>query len=549
MEDRNTMKRRTGAKAVAIAAAGALLLSACSTSTTGENGEEGGGSLTVGTTDKVVALDPAAAYDNGSSLVEQQVYPYILAYKPGTAELNPSIAESADFSEPTKYEVKLKEGLKYANGNDLTSSDVKFTFDRQLKIQDPNGPSSLLGGLDSVETPDDQTVIFNLKRKNDQTWPGVLASAAGPIVDEDVFSPDEVTEDQDIVDGKAFAGPYTIDGFKFNELLTYKANPDYQGYLEPAKTDTVQMKYYSDANNMKLDVQEGTIDVAWRSLSATDIEDLGGNDDLTVHKGPGGEIRYIVYNMDTMPFGAKTDDADEKKALAVRQAMADSVDRQAIASQVYKDTFTPLYSHVPDGLPGADEPLKSAYGDGQGGADVDKAKKALEDAGVETPVELNLQYNPDHYGPSSGDEYALVKDQLDKTGLFKVNLQSTEWVQYSKDRTDDVYPMYQLGWFPDYSDADNYLVPFFYDTDETPSFLANHYRDETMNKELNAQSSIADEGERAEALKKIQGQLSEELPTLPLLQGNQIAVSGKDVKGVDDTLDPAFQFRLALLSK
>ncbi|MGO1359829.1 MAG: ABC transporter substrate-binding protein, partial [Brevibacterium aurantiacum] len=177
------------------------------------------------------------------------------------------------------------------------------------------------------------------------------------------------------------------------------------------------------------------------------------------------------------------------------------------------------------------------------------AKKALKDAGVKTPVTLNLQYNPDHYGPSSGDEYALVKDQLDKTGLFKVNLQSTEWVQYSKDRTDDAYPMYQLGWFPDYSDADNYLVPFFYDTDETPSFLANHYRDKTMNKELNAQSSIDDKGKRADALKKIQGQLAEELPTLPLLQGNQIAVSGKDVKGVDDTLDPAFQFRLALLSK
>lgn len=114
------MKRRTGAKAVAIAAAGALLLSACSTSTTGNDGEEGGGSLTVGTTDKVVALDPAGAYDNGSSLVEQQVYPFILAYKPGTADLNPSIAESADFSEPTKYEVKLKDGLKYANGNELT---------------------------------------------------------------------------------------------------------------------------------------------------------------------------------------------------------------------------------------------------------------------------------------------------------------------------------------------------------------------------------------------------------------------------------------------
>ncbi|EKU46707.1 ABC transporter substrate-binding protein [Brevibacterium casei] len=544
------MKRRTGIKVAAIAAAGALLLSACSTSTTGGGGGgEDGGVLTVGTTDKVTVLDPAGAYDNGTSLVEQQVYPFLLAYKPGTAELNPSIAESADFTDPKKYEVKLKDGLKFANGNELTSSDVKFSFDRQIKIQDPNGPSSLLGGLESVETPDDKTVVFNLKRDNDQTWPGVLASAAGPIVDEDVFSPTELTPDQEIVDGKAFSGPYVIDGFKFNELITYKAYPDYQGYLEPAKTDTVQMKYYSDANNMKLDVEKGTIDVAWRSLSATDIEDLGKNDDLTVHKGPGGEIRYIVYNMDTMPFGKKTDDTDEKKALAVRQAMADSIDRQAVASQVYKDTYTPLYSYVPEGLPGANESLKSAYGDGKGGADVEKAKKTLEDAGVTTPVELNLQYNPDHYGPSSGDEYALIKDQLDKTGLFKVNLQSTEWVQYSEDRTADVYPMYQLGWFPDYSDADNYLVPFFYDTDETPSFLANHYRNEEINKELTDQASIADKGERAKAIEDIQNQLAEELPTLPLLQGNQIAVSGKGVKGVEDTLDPAFQFRLALLSK
>ncbi|RAE31447.1 peptide ABC transporter substrate-binding protein, partial [Burkholderia multivorans] len=89
----------------------------------------------------------------------------------------------------------------------------------------------------------------------------------------------------------------------------------------------------------------------------------------------------------------------------------------------------------------------------------------------------------------------------------------------------------------------------FYDTDETPSFLANHYRNEEINKELTDQASIADKGERAKAIEDIQNQLAEELPTLPLLQGNQIAVSGKDVKGVEDTLDPAFQFRLALLSK
>ncbi len=70
--------------------------------------------------------------------------------------------------------------------------------------------------------------------------------------------------------------------------------------------------------------------------------------------------------------------------------------------------------------------------------------------------------------------------------------------------------MYQLGWFPDYSDADNYLVPFFYDTDETPSFLANHYRNEEINKELTDQASIADKGERAKAIEDIQNQLAEE---------------------------------------
>src|SRR5699024_2349085 len=284
---------------------------------------------------------------------------------------------------------------------------------------------------------------------------------------------------------------------------------------------------------MKLDIQENKIDVAWRSLSATDIEDLGEKENLTVHKGPGGEIRYIVFNLDTMPFGAKTDEADADKALAVRQAMADSVDRQAVASQVYKDTFTPLYSHVPDGLPASSEPLKSEYGDGEGGPDVAKAKKTLEDAGVETPVKLNLQYNPDHYGPCSGDEYALIKDQLDKTELFDVNLQSTEWVQYNKDRTDDAYPLYQLGWFPDYSDADNYLVPCHHATAETPSCVGNPYRDKTLHEELDDESSIDDEEKRAEALQKIQGQLADEPPTLPLLQGSQLPISGNDVKGVD----------------
>lgn len=544
------MKKSRGLILASAVSATALALSACSTSTTGGDGEGGGGSsITVGTTDKVTVLDPAGSYDNGSFFVMQQVFPFLLSYTPGTAETEPDLAESADFSDPSTYQVKLKDGLTFANGNELTASDVKFSFERQLEIQDPNGPSSLLGTIESIETPDDLTVEFTLNRENDQTFPLVLAGPAGPIVDEDVFAADEITPDQEIVDGDAFAGPFTIDSYSFNELISYEANPDYQGPLGAPKSDSVQMRYFADANNMKLGLEQGDIDVAWRSLSATDVEDLEQNDELTVHQGPGGEIRYIVFNFDTMPHGAESDDPDEDKALAIRQAMADSIDRETIAEQVYKGTFTPLYSYVPEGLPGANESLKELYGDGEGGADEDEAASRLEDAGVETPVDISLQYNPDHYGPSSGDEYAMVKNQLEATGLFNVDLQSTEWVQYAEDRTEDLYPAYQLGWFPDYSDADNYLVPFFYDTDETPSFLANHFRDEDLNEKLAAQGSITDEDERAEAISDIQNDLAEQLPTLPFLQGAQIAVAGNDVTGVDETLDPSFQFRLALLGK
>ena len=124
--------------------AAAMVLSACSTSTTGGGGEgESGDALTIGTTDKVTVLDPAGSYDNGSFFVMKQVFPFLLSYKPGTADIENDIAESADFTDPKTFEVKLKEGLKFSNGNELTSSDVKFSFDRQLGIADPNGPSSL----------------------------------------------------------------------------------------------------------------------------------------------------------------------------------------------------------------------------------------------------------------------------------------------------------------------------------------------------------------------------------------------------------------------
>ena len=189
--------------------------------------------------------------------------------------------------------------------------------------------------------------------------------------------------------------------------------------------------------------------------------------------------------------------------------------------------------------------MKAAYGDGTGKPSLDKAKAVLAAAGVTTPVKLNIQYNPDHYGPSSGDEYAAVKSQLENGGLFTVDLQSTEWVQYSKDRRADVYPIYQLGWFPDYSDSDNYVTPFF----AKNNFLVNHYDNPEVQTLISQQAVEPDKTKREAIFQQLEAILVKDLSTLPLLQGKQIAVSAKAVKGTGDTLDASFKFRLGVLSK
>lgn len=521
------------------AAATALVLTGCASSSVSDTELNG---LSIGTTDKITSLDPAGSYDNGSFAVQNQVFPFLMNTPVGSPDVEPDIATKAEFTNPTTYEVTLKDGLEFANGNKLTSSDVKFSFDRELKINNENGPQSLLANLKSIDTPDDTTVVFNLDHA-DQTWPQVLSSPAGPIVDEDVFSATELTSADDIVKGKAFAGQYQISSYKENDTIQYKTNPKYDGLLGKAKTDEVTASYYTKETDLKLAVQKGDVDVAYRSLTPTDISDLRKDDSLKVTDGPGGEIRYVVFNFKTQPFGTGQDDADEAKALAVRQAAADVVDRAQLAKEVYNDTFTPLYSMVPDGLTGAVQPFKEMYGDGDGGPDVSKAKKTLSDAGVTGKVQLDIQYAPDHYGSASDDEYALLKQQLEDSGLFTVNIQSTVYTTYAQERTKDAYPVYQLGWFPDFSDADNYLSPFF--TKE--NFVQNHYDDPEIQDLIAKEQAESDTDKRAALIEQAQEREATQISTLPLLQGKSVAVAGKDVKGL--TLDASFKFRYATLSK
>ena len=500
-----------------------------------DDGGGGGGDATIihGTTDTPVSYDPAGSYDLPSWNVIYNVIFGLLSLPPGGDTPEPALAESCDFDNPRTYTCKLRSGLKFHDGSDLTAEDVKHSFDRVNRINDENGPASLFGSLyaeagkvtgDEVEVVDDLTVTFHLN-KPDATWPFIMTTGGGGIV------PAEYPGDKLQPDAEAIgAGPYKLDEYRAGEQTSLVRNDDFFG--EAPKNERVLIQYYDKSSALKLAVENGEVDLAYRSMTPTEIEDLRNAEGLKVVEGNGTEIRYMVFNVGL----------DPGKSLAVRKAIAYTIDRQAIVDNVYNGTVEPLYSMVPRGIAGHVDAFKNVYGEAP---NKENAQLALQAGGVETPVKAEIWWTPTHYGDSSADEYAEIKRALDESGLFQVTLKSTEWDQYSEAYAQDRYSIFQLGWFPDYPDPDNYLSPFYH----TDNFLKNHYSNKGVDDLLAAQKASTNPAERKRIFERIQEIVAQEVPIIPLWQGKQVAAVRDGITGVGQTFDPSFQFRYWLIAK
>src|SRR3954451_8487329 len=265
-----------GALAAALAACG----SSDSSSNTDANAGGTGSPCILGTTDTVTALDPAGSYDLGSSTLEYNLYQTLVTVPPNSTKIVGDAAKSCTYDDPQTLTCTLNPGEKFSNGDPLTSSDVKYSFERAIKIQDANGAAIyLLGSITdtakdgtvtmnkgAIETPDDQTVVFHLDHP-DTTFQYVLTyPGAAAIVDEDVFPADKKLADDQIIG----SGPYKLDSYKSGEQAVMELNPNYTG-PDPGKTPQVFVKYYSEPSALKLAAQNGEVEVAGRSLTATDI--------------------------------------------------------------------------------------------------------------------------------------------------------------------------------------------------------------------------------------------------------------------------------------
>src|ERR1700712_5269956 len=189
-------------------------------------------SIYLGTTDRVVSLDPAGAYDLGSQQLIGNLYQNLLTIPAGGNQPKPDAAQRCGFKTAKTYVCTLRSGLKFSNGDRLTAADVKFSFDRMIRIADPSGPSSLLASLARVDTTGARTVTMHLKHA-DGTWPFILTHMVGAIVPSKVYSAHRRQADGKVIG----SGPYKLDRYRANQQAVLSRNTRYSG--PQAKTKRV----------------------------------------------------------------------------------------------------------------------------------------------------------------------------------------------------------------------------------------------------------------------------------------------------------------------
>ncbi|MEU8979689.1 ABC transporter substrate-binding protein [Streptomyces sp. NPDC048309] len=515
----------------------APVLAACGGSNSGSNS---GDAIVIGTTDRFTAakdapapLDPAYAYDVGTWNILRQTVQTLMVQPRGDGEPEPEAAEKCGFSDAgnERYACTLRKDLKFANGDPVTAKDVKFSIDRALSLKADSGVFALLSTIDTVETQGDREVIFHLKTA-DATFPFKLSTPVAGIVNPKDYEKGKL-RDGFQVDG---SGPYTLESDVKDDRLVnavFTKNPNYKGQLK-VKNSKVEMRSFESAEAMGTALEKGDIDLMTRSMTPTQITKLGSTTggNINLNEMPGLEIRYLAFNTN----------APTVKTKAVRQAMAQVINRGELVSKVYGSQAEPLYSLVPATITGHSNSFFNKYGD----PSVARARTLLSKAAITTPVKLTLHYTTDHYGTATQQEFEVLKKQLNASGLFDVSIAGSSWDKFRPAEKAGDYDVYGMGWFPDFPDADNYLAPFL----DKDNFLGSPYTNSQISNALIPESRReADRLTASKSLTEIQDIVANDVPVLPLWQGKQYIAARDDITGSEWALNSSSTLQLWELSR
>jgi len=277
---------------------------------TTEAGQTFGGTIKFGMID-FGTLDPALMGLSQASSVYSE-----LAYDNATVlwydgEVTPWVLESWDSSNDlTQYTFKVRGGIQFHNGQNLTSADIKYTFDR---ILDPETASPLLGQIEYIEnitTPDANTVVFNLDGAN-AFMPSNLTDYHARILP--TGSGDKVTSSE------VGSGAYTLADHNPTERTVMERNPNYWRENRPF-ADQMLFFYMPEQVTRVEAIKSGAIDIVLEP-SFSSLSNLEANPKVKIAETPSAGVRVIdMHTYEGSPFADKN----------LRKAMQYAVDRNFV---------------------------------------------------------------------------------------------------------------------------------------------------------------------------------------------------------------------------
>ncbi len=464
--------------------------------------------IVIGVTDKVTDMDPANAYDFMTWEVLSNVMEGLVKYKPGTLQIEPALAVNWTVKgNGTIWIFKLRKGLKFADGTPLTAQNVVWSIKRVMRIK--GDPSWLVCDfVKDVKALDNYTVVFYLKKPISYFLALLTDPPYFPVNPK--YPPDKIASDATW----GGAGPYKIAKFIRDQEIVLVPNPYYYG---PKPNNTIIIRFYKDAATLRLALQNGEVDIAWRTLLPADIKFFEKQPGYKVVEVPGSFIRYIVLNCNMTPTSNKL----------VRQALAAAINRTEIIQKALMGAGEPLYSLIPTTM-SAYKPVFKRYGDGN----IALARKLLEEAGYNETHKLHivLWYTPTHYGDTEKYIATIIAQEWERTGLITVTVRSAEWGQYVDMIRKGELMAYLLGWYPDYLDPDDYTTPFLHSG--CNNWLGNGYSNPVIDKLLDEAQVTINQTKRNQLYAEVQDILAEDVPIIPIFQGKLYIVAHSDIQGI-----------------
>ncbi|WP_399142715.1 ABC transporter substrate-binding protein [Streptomyces sp. NBUA17] len=511
-----------------------------------------GGTLTVLNAQPQVDFDPARLYTSGGGNVPSLVFRTLTTRNredgaKGT-EVVPDLA--TDTGRPNKdatvWTYTLKEGLKYEDGTKITSADVKYGIERSFAAElsggapylrdwliggaDYQGPYKDKGqGLDSIETPDERTIVFRLNKPEGEFPYLATQTQFAPV-------PKSADKGTKYEEHPVSSGPYKVvrnenDGERLvlerNEHWSEKTDAERKAY--PDRID-VRSGLDSSVINQRLSASQGADAAAVTTdtnLGPAELAKVSGDKDLAARVGTGhfGYTNYIAFNPKVKPF-------DDPK---VRQAIAYAVDRTSVINAAGGSSLAqPATTYLPNqksfGYTAHDH-----FPAGESG-DPAKAKELLKEAGHADGLTVTLTHSNAKDFETSPEIATALQDALQKAGIT-VELEGLEDNDY-RDTIHDAKtePGFFLAhWGADWPSGGPFLAPIFDGRQivrDGANFNTGFLNDKSVNDEIDAINKLTDLDEAAQRWGALDKKIGEKALTVPLFHPVYKRLYGKDVKNV-----------------